>query len=256
MRGVEEEGTHGAVSLQTYSANMAHLTYVSIKVTLPVPAFSGTTVYVRQVYEWMQNDWVQHVFGCICRNDYQAVLWVLSLHLPSLLLQPVCPSSCLVVPLLIPEQHQRQKRRPQSSFQRKSNLKVTMACSIARLTTCSPRVLGRSATTAIFVPARSSRDRVFYSHRNICDISTPSRISQTQSKVQSQVPLNDPVPKVIPEKEIPSEAASPQIAAKPPKPPQVIKPKPRLRATKAALSLVSLDGYTYPIQYKSDNNFA
>ena len=78
MRGVEEEGTHGAVSLQTSSANMAHLTYVSIKVTLPVPAFSGTTVYVRQVYEWMQNDWVQHVFGCICRNDYQAVLCIVT----------------------------------------------------------------------------------------------------------------------------------------------------------------------------------
>jgi iron-sulfur cluster assembly protein len=54
---------------------------------------------------------------------------------------------------------------------------------------------------------------------------------------------------VIPEKDIPSDAASPQVAAKPPKPPRAEKPKPRLRATKAALTLVRVANIFYPGMY-------
>lgn len=59
------------------------------------------------------------------------------------------------------------------------------------------------------------------------------------SRSPSQPPLHDSPPVVVPsESTLNVDAASPQIAARPPKPPHAEKPKPKLRSTKAALTLV------------------
>ncbi|TDL28951.1 hypothetical protein BD410DRAFT_711582 [Rickenella mellea] len=65
-----------------------------------------------------------------------------------------------------------------------------------------------------------------------------SAVARPSSSTQPQPPLHDSPPIVVPDATtLSSEASSPQMAAPPPKPPQVERPKPQLKATKAALSV-------------------
>ena len=63
----------------------------------------------------------------------------------------------------------------------------------------------------------------------------------TQTVPNPQPPLQDTSPIVIPTSNAPlsPDAASPQVAARPPPAPKMARPKPTLRAQKAALTLVS-----------------
>lgn len=63
----------------------------------------------------------------------------------------------------------------------------------------------------------------------------------TKSVPATQPPLHDSPPIVIPTSNTPlsPDAASPQIAARPPPAPKATRPKPTLRPQKAALTLVS-----------------
>ena len=77
-----------------------------------------------------------------------------------------------------------------------------------------------------------------------------SSLSSASHASTSKLVAKDPVlpdqpPVIAPEKPaiapgMSADAASPQIAARPPGPPKAERPKPRLRAQKAAISLVRL----------------
>ncbi|KAI0307509.1 hypothetical protein B0F90DRAFT_1621388 [Multifurca ochricompacta] len=70
--------------------------------------------------------------------------------------------------------------------------------------------------------------------------STPT--TSTQTVTNPRPPLHDSPPVVIPTSNTPlsPDAASPQIAARPPPAPKVARPKPTIRAQKAALTLTHL----------------
>lgn len=57
---------------------------------------------------------------------------------------------------------------------------------------------------------------------------------------RSPSPLPETTPVVLPEG-LSNDAASPQVAARPPPAPKAEKPRPRIRSTKAALTIVSVD---------------
>lgn len=97
------------------------------------------------------------------------------------------------------------------------------------------------------VSPRCSRDRLplLGGMAYLFSSSLSSASHASTSKLTTDEPaLPDQPPVVIPEKpanqpELSADAASPQIAARPPKPPKAERPKPRLRAQKAALTLAS-----------------
>lgn len=106
-----------------------------------------------------------------------------------------------------------------------------MASNFLRLTSTNvSRYLPSHHVLPIYM-AKASKDR----RAMMSAIASPG-----PSHSQSQPPLHDSPPVVIPsENVINANAASPQVAARPPKPPQAERPKPKLRSTKAALTLVS-----------------
>jgi len=95
------------------------------------------------------------------------------------------------------------------------------------------------------VSPRCSRDRLpllgGMAYLFSSSLSSASQASSSKLRTDEPALPNQP-PVVIPEKpantpELSPDAASPQIAARPPKPPKAERPKPRLRAQKAAISL-------------------
>ncbi len=94
---------------------------------------------------------------------------------------------------------------------------------------------------AIPCSARSSRDRWTGVALHLQSSSSNSKLSRPAA----EPPLHDSPPVVIPSSSSPPsalspDASSPQVAAKPPKPPQPERLKPTLRSKKAAFTLVSL----------------
>ena len=71
--------------------------------------------------------------------------------------------------------------------------------------------------------------------------SSPQPQPQPQTVADPKPPLRDPPPIVIPSSKtlLSPDAASPQIAARPPPAPKTTRPKPTIRAQKAAITLVS-----------------
>jgi hypothetical protein len=107
---------------------------------------------------------------------------------------------------------------------------TTMASSLARIHL--PHWIPRTATNLSY----SCRRRAMMS-------AWSSRSATATQPVPSspKPPLHDTPPIVIPTSNAPlsPDAASPQTAARPPSAPKVTRPKPTLRAQKAALTLVS-----------------
>ena len=104
-----------------------------------------------------------------------------------------------------------------------------MACRTAYLT-----LSNTSRSLAQSFSARSSRDRWLFTG-SLAYASSIASSSASSSKLPQREPLLQDQPPVV----VPSlDVASPQIAARPPRPPRAEKPKPTLRATKAAISLV------------------
>jgi hypothetical protein len=89
------------------------------------------------------------------------------------------------------------------------------------------------------LPSCSCRRAIMYSTSHSAQpIHGPSQTpssSTTDSFVISDQP---PISKASPTS-IPSDAASPQVAAKPPQPPRVERARPKIRAAKAAITMVS-----------------
>jgi len=113
-----------------------------------------------------------------------------------------------------------------------TRLTTTMASTLARVhpfhliprTPTYPILLSYSCRRRAMMSAWSSRSA-----------------TATKSVPNTQPPLHDTPPIVIPASNTPlsPDAASPQIAARPPPAPKATRPKPTLRPQKAALSLVS-----------------
>lgn len=96
--------------------------------------------------------------------------------------------------------------------------------------------------------ARSRRDR--WTGVAFASSSSSSSSNSKLARPAAEPPLHDSPPVVLPEEasktstsspsSLSPDASSPQVAARPPRPPQVERPKPTLRSKKAALTLVSL----------------
>lgn len=113
-----------------------------------------------------------------------------------------------------------------------SPLTTTMASTLARVHPF--HLIPRTSSYSILLP---------YSCRRRSMMSAWSSHSATATKTVSnaQPPLHDTPPIVIPTSNTPlsPNAASPQIAARPPPAPKATRPKPTLRPQKAALTLVN-----------------
>lgn len=106
---------------------------------------------------------------------------------------------------------------------------TTMASSLARIHL--PHWIPRTSTNLSY----SCRRRAMMSAWSSRNATTTQPVPSPQS------PLHDTPPIVIPTSNAPlsPDAASPQTAARPPPAPKLSRPKPTLRAQKAALTLVS-----------------
>jgi hypothetical protein len=79
--------------------------------------------------------------------------------------------------------------------------------------------------------------------------SQPQRPAAHTSPKVTQ-PLKDSPPVVVPTAEsLSSDAASPQVAARPPPVPKVERPRPTIRSTKAVLSMVCTDHNTLAVYF-------
>jgi iron-sulfur cluster assembly 1 len=80
----------------------------------------------------------------------------------------------------------------------------------------------------------------------LATLNIPSRLAMMSAiRYQPQPPLTDSPPTVIPSSNsLVPDAAAPQIAARPPPVPKVEKPRPKIRSSKAALTIVRLRFHT------------
>ena len=119
-----------------------------------------------------------------------------------------------------------------------SVITTMMATSMARIygTHCIPRTAPHSICLS-YACRRRAMMSAWSSSRN----ATPTPTRQSVASPNSQPPLHDSPPAVVPTSNarLNPDASSPQIAARPPPAPKVTRPKPTIRAQKAALILVS-----------------
>ena len=124
------------------------------------------------------------------------------------------------------------------------NTRTAIGRNRSQLTTSSTTTMASSLARIHWVPKTPNHSVVLsYSCRRRAMMSAWSsrRATATQAVPNPQPLLHDTPPIVIPTSNasLSPDAASPQTAARPPPAPKMSRPKPTLRAQKAALSLVS-----------------